>query len=375
MDGAFAERPNSDQHTDPKTPKIVVTGTRGIPEIQGGVETHCQELFPLIAAQGFDVTVCRRRCYAPDSLTEYKGVHLKDLYAPRKKSLEAIVSTFLGVIYAKRAGADIVHIHAVGPSIVIPLAKLLGLKVVMTHHGFDYERQKWGGLARRIIKMGEKMAGRFADRIIVISQPIADRMASEYSRSDASLIYNGVPDATPSPRTDYIESLGLQKGKYVLALGRLVPEKNFHQLVDAFNVDGYKLVIAGDADHPGEYSEGLKRQAAKAGAVMPGFVRGEQLNQLLTNAALFVLPSSHEGLPITLLEAMSYGRDVLVSDIPANRLPQLRPDDFFPVNDTQALAQALKKKLAAPQPSRPYDLSPYRWPQIAAQTARLYQSL
>lgn len=355
--------------------KIVVTGTRGIPEIQGGVETHCQELFPLIAERGFDVTVCRRKCYAPDSLTEFKGVRLKDLYAPRKKSLEAIVSTLLGVIYARRAGADIVHVHAVGPSIVIPLAKLLGLKVVMTHHGFDYERQKWGGLARRIIKWGEKMAGRFADRIIVISQPIADRMANEYGRSDAVLIYNGVPTPTLSPRVDYIQSLGLTAGKYVLALGRLVPEKNFHQLIEAFKAVGYKLVVAGDADHPGEYSEGLKRQAAEAGVVMPGFVRGEQLNQLMTNAALFVLPSSHEGLPITLLEAMSYGRDVLVSDIAANRLPQLEADDFFPVGDVEALSQALDRKLSAPRLHRTYDLTPYDWAHIADQTAKVYNSL
>ncbi len=352
--------------------KVVVTGTRGIPEIQGGVETHCQELFPLIAAAGIDVTVCRRRCYAQDTLTEFRGVKIKDLYAPRKKSIEAAVSTLLGVIYARRVKADWVHIHAVGPSIVIPVAKLLGLKVIMTHHGFDYERKKWGKLARWTIKMGEKMAARFADKIIVISRPIAERMAQEYGRTDTHLIYNGVPAAHPSTQTDYIASLGLEPGKYVFTLGRLVPEKNFHQLIEAFDVEGYKLVIAGESDHPDEYSEQLKRQAAAAGVIMPGFVRGEHLNQLMTNAALFVLPSSHEGLPITLLEAMSYGRDVLVSDISANRLDQLAPADFFPVNQVDALRQKLHQKLASPTPHRPYDLTPYNWPAIATQTLPLY---
>ncbi|MBD5343184.1 MAG: glycosyltransferase family 4 protein [Bacteroides sp.] len=352
--------------------KVVVTGTRGIPDIQGGVETHCQELFPLIAAEGVDVTVCRRRCYAKDNLTEFRGVKIKDLYAPRKKSIEAAVSTLLGVIYARRVKADWVHIHAVGPSIVIPVAKLLGLKVIMTHHGFDYERKKWGKLARWAIKTGEKMAARFADKIIVISRPIAQRMAEEYGRTDTHLIYNGVPAARPSANTDYITSLGLTPGKYVFALGRLVPEKNFHQLVEAFDVEGYKLVIAGEPDHPDEYSANLKRQGAAAGTVMPGFVHGEQLNQLMTNAALFVLPSSHEGLPITLLEAMSYGRDVLVSNIPANQLEQLSPADFFPVNNVEALRQKLHEKLAAPTPHRPYDLTPYNWPAIATQTLPLY---
>lgn len=352
--------------------KVVVTGTRGIPEIQGGVETHCQELFPLIAAQGVDVTVCRRRCYAKDDLTLYRGVKIKDLYAPRRKSIEAAVSTLLGVFYARRAKADWVHVHAVGPSIVIPVAKLLGLKVIMTHHGFDYERKKWGKFARWAIKTGEKMAARFADKIIVISRPIAERMAEEYGRTDTHLIYNGVPAASPSSATDFIDSLGLTPGKYVFALGRIVPEKNFHQLIEAFDVEGYKLVIAGEPDHPDEYSQNLKLQGLEAGVVMPGFVRGEQLNQLMTNAALFCLPSSHEGLPITLLEAMSYGRDVLVSDISANRLEQLTEADFFPVNDVEALRRRLHEKLASPCLTRTYDLSPYNWTAIAAQTLPLY---
>lgn len=355
--------------------KIVVTGTRGIPEIQGGVETHCQELYPLLAEMGMDVTVVRRQSYAPDSLTEYKGVKIKDMYSPRKKMTEAAVSTILGVLYAKRAGADVVHIHAVGPSIVLPVAKMLGLKVVMTHHGPDYERAKWGRIARKVIKTGEKFAARYADRMIVISRAIADHIAAEYGRTDTVLIPNGVPTPVRSVNTDFLRELGVEPGRYVLALGRFVPEKNFHQLIEAFDIEGYKLVIAGDADHPGPYSEQLKAQAREAGVILPGFIRGEKLNQLLSNAALFVIPSSHEGLPISLLEAMSYGRDVLASDIPANCLPELTAADFFPMGNVAALRDAMRRKLASPAAERTYDLSAYDWHTIAARTAAVYSDL
>ena len=136
--------------------KIVVTGTRGIPGIQGGVETHCQELYPRIAAMGHDVTVIRRTPYVSDCNKEYSGVRLVDVYAPRKKSFEAIVHTFLAIIKARRMNADILHIHAIGPAIMVPFARMLGLKVVMTNHGPDYDRQKWGRMAKAILKTGER---------------------------------------------------------------------------------------------------------------------------------------------------------------------------------------------------------------------------
>lgn len=128
--------------------KIVVTGTRGIPNIMGGVETHCEELFPRIARKGFEVTVIRRKSYVRDTLSSYKGITLSDIETPRKKSLEAIVHTFRAIVRAKRLKADIVHLHAVGPALLTPLARLLGMKVVFTHHGPDYDRDKWGMAAK-----------------------------------------------------------------------------------------------------------------------------------------------------------------------------------------------------------------------------------
>lgn len=362
--------------------KIVVTGTRGIPDILGGVETHCEELFPRIAGMGHDITIIRRSCYVTpgNRMSEYKGVRLKDIFAPRKKSLEAIVHTFLAVVAARRMNPDILHIHAIGPSIMVPFARLLGMKVVVTHHGPDYDRGKWGGLAKAVLKAGERMGVRYAHKIIVISKVIASLIATKYHRSDTVLIYNGVPTPTPVHSSSFIQSLGLTPGRYVVAVGRFVPEKNFHQLISSFSssgleAQGFRLAIAGDADHPDHYSESLKAQARENNVVLTGFIKGEPLAQLVAHAALFVLPSSHEGLPISLLEAMGHNQDVLVSDIPANKLPQLAPDDFFPVGDEKALADALRRKLAAPRIRREYDLSPYNWDTIAHQTIELYSSL
>ena len=359
---------------------IVVIGTRGIPNILGGVETHCEQLYPRIVAKGHRVTVIRRSSYVtPENRqSEYRGVELVDVYAPRKKSVEALVHTFLAVIKARRLKADVLQIHAIGPALMTPFARLLGMKVVMTNHGPDYDRQKWGRLAKTMLKTGERLGTRWSNRVIVISNVIADILRTRYGRSDTDLIYNGVDKPVKSTRTDYIESLGLQPGKYIVAVGRFVKEKGFHDLIEAFEkikTKGICLAIAGDADHPDDYSESLKRQAENAGVTLTGFIRGEKLNQLMTNAALYVIPSYHEGLPFSLLEAMSYGLDSIVSDIPANRLDCLTDNDFFHAGDTDGLAALIDKKLTDPIKNRHYDLSPYDWDRIADQTIAVYESV
>ncbi|RXE71343.1 glycosyltransferase [Muribaculaceae bacterium Isolate-002 (NCI)] len=358
--------------------KIVVTGTRGIPDISGGVETHCENLYPRIAAMGHDVTVIRRRCYVDEGnrREEYKGVKLVDLYTPRKKSLEAIIHTFLAVIKARRMKADVLHVHAIGPSIMVPLARMLGMKVVMTNHGPDYDRGKWGRMAKLVLKTGERWGTRFSNRVIVISTVIAGILRDKYGRDDTDLIYNGV-NRPATPGSDaYIRSLGLEPGKYIVTIGRFVKEKGFHDLIAAYrklNLKDIKLAIAGDSDHPDQYSEELKRMGREAGVVFTGFIKGDKLNQLGHNAALFVLPSYHEGLPIALLEAMSEELDVVVSDIPANRIKELEAGDFFPVGDVDALAGKIKDKLERGATPRSYDLSNYNWDRIAEATVKVYE--
>lgn len=361
--------------------KIVVTGTRGIPNIMGGVETHCENLYPYIVQAGYDVTVVRRSCYlqAQQKTREYKGIHLKDIYAPRKKSLEAIIHTILAVLYAKKAKADILHIHAIGPSLLVPFAKMLGLKVVVTHHGADYDRKKWNKAAKYMLRKGEKYAAKYADKLIVISSKIKKDIAEKYGRTDTELIYNGVPEAIRRTTTEYITSKGLAPYKYILAVGRFVEEKGFDYLIDAYSElhpEGYKLVIAGDSDHPTEYSIQLKEKAKEKGIVLTGFVKGKPLEELMTHARLFVLPSYHEGLPISLLEAMSYGKDVLVSDIEANRLPELEGTDIFKTGSTSSLKQSIEKKLQGGQnKNREYAMYKYNWQNIAAQTTDVYKTI
>lgn len=361
--------------------KVVVIGTRGIPNIQGGVETHCEELYPRLVEMGCDVTIMRRSCYVkPDNkVTEYKGVKLVDVFAPHKKSLEAIAHSMWSVIKARRLNPDLVHVHAIGPGLAIPFARLLGLKVVSTNHGPDYDRKKWGTLAKTMLRLGEWCQAHFSNEVIVISQVIADIMSNNYGRRDTNLVYNGVPVPVKSGETDYISSLGLEPKKYVLALGRFVEEKGFHYLIEAWkhvaDKKGFKLVIAGDADHEDEYSRNLKSLAKENQVVLTGFIKGEKLKEILTNAGLFVLPSSHEGLPISLLEAMSYNIDALVSDIPANTIPSLSHDDFFKCGDTEDLTKALKRKIDTIQMNRIYNLDSYNWDTIAKQTLEVYRKV
>jgi len=359
--------------------KIAVTGTRGIPNIQGGVETHCEELYPRLVNLGCEVVLFRRSCYVlPDNkIKSYKGVVLKDVFTIKQKNLEALLHTFLTIFYAKRAKIDILHIHAIGPSIMVPLARLLGLKVVVTHHGQDYNRQKWGIVAKAVLKAGEYLGVKYANELIVISIEINNFIKRIYKRFDANVIYNGVNIPVKSNKTTYIDSLGLKSRKYIFTLGRFVEEKGFDGLITAFsNLKNpeYKLVIAGDADIPSKYSIYLKQLAKENNIVLTGFVKDEKLNELFSHAQLFVLPSFHEGLPISLLEAMSYNLDVLVSDIPANKEINLPANCYFTCGDWNDLAFKLNEKLMVKE-NPIYDLSLYDWNNIALQTLNVYKKL
>jgi glycosyltransferase involved in cell wall biosynthesis len=363
--------------------KVVVAGLRGFPGIQGGVETHCEELYPRLVQLGCDVTLLRRTPFVKETppLASFRGVKFKDLSSPRKAGIEAAVHTLKGVWYARRTHADILHIHAIGPSIVIPVARMLGLKTVVTHHGPDYDRQKWGRFARFVLRTGEYFAARWADEIIVISTVIRELLEKKYNRTRTYLIYNGVNRPERIETTARIRTLGLTPGKYILAVGRFVAEKNFDKLIHACArmtnpPPDWQLVIAGDADHPTAFSEALKKLAAEHRVVLVGMLKGAALQELYTHAGLFVLPSSHEGLPITLLEAMSYGIDVLVSDIPANRAVNLPADCYFHYDENivPALCEAMEAKLRNPA-VHSYDLTPYEWDGIAAKTMEVYRRL
>lgn len=372
--------------------KIVVTGTRGVPNIMGGVETHCEELFPRMVKNCYDVTIIRRSAYIKKGVDKnsgvkdgvWKGVKLYDLKSPRKKSFEAIIHTTKAVIIARWLGAKVVHIHAIGPAMVTPLARLLGMKVVFTHHGPDYDRDKWGFMAKTMLKLGERMGCWFANDVIVISDVIKNIIARKYNRTKrVHLIYNGVPSPELCHEPEYFTQLGIEEGKYVLGMCRFVPEKHLHDLVAAFVKlreenripADLKLVLAGDTDFEDDYSRGLKAQAREAGVVLTGFVRGTKLHSLLTNAMCYSLPSSHEGLPIALLEAMSYQLPVITSAIPANLEVGLEPERYHEVGDVDALAEKLEVICNHPLERIKYDMGKYDWDRIANQVSEIYEGL
>jgi glycosyltransferase involved in cell wall biosynthesis len=364
--------------------RIVVTGTRGIPNIMGGVETHCEELFPRIASKGNDVTVIRRKSYVHDTLSEWQGVKLVDVETPKKKSFEAIIHTFRAINKAKKLKADVLHVHAIGPALLVPYAKMLGMKVVFTHHGPDYDRDKWGLAAKTMLKLGESMGCKFADHVIVISNVIKDLIAQRCGRTkNVHLIYNGVPEPEICEYPEYFDELGIEKGKYILGMCRFVPEKHLHDLVAAYAKmkdeqripDDIRLVLAGDTDFEDDYSRELKQKAREKGVVLTGFIRGKKLHSLLTNALCYSLPSSHEGLPIALLEAMSYKLPVITSAIPANLEVGLPEACYHEVGDVNDLASKIETIANQPLLRKDYDMSKYDWDVIASQVAEIYESL
>jgi glycosyltransferase involved in cell wall biosynthesis len=361
--------------------RIFVAGTRGIPGIPGGVETHCNHLYPLIAEKGYQVKCSRRKPYVDDDLSSWNGVELVNLYSPRFESTEAIVHTFLAVIEAKRWRADILHIHAIGPAIMVPFARLLGLNVVFTNHGPDYDREKWGRFAKSILRAGEWLGGKFADEIIVISDVIRE-IVSERCGRESNLVYNGVKIPEKCDDTAYIQSLGLDSKNYILAVARFVPEKGLGDLVNAFersNLD-CKLVIAGDGDHDDDYSKGLKQLASKnSRIVLTGYIGGRDLNSIYSHAKLFVLPSYHEGLPIALLEALSYGIIPLVSNIPANLEVPLDQKFYFQCKEVDDLKRKLEELFNIVDPAS-YSSGlvnlvqlNYNWEEISTKTIDVYK--
>jgi glycosyltransferase involved in cell wall biosynthesis len=366
-----------------KSLKIFVTGTRGIPDIPGGVEKHCQKIYPLIASMGANVCVSNRRPYVLQTRSKWRHINLIDIYAPKNKSLEAIVHTFLSILTAKRHGADIIHIHAVGPGLMVPLAKLIGLKVVVTNHGPDYNRQKWNTIAKSFLRLGEYLSGKYADAVICIS-PLIEKTIQQRCRRDTFLIKNGVDIRYPSSHTDFLDKINVEPGAYILAVARFVPEKGLDLLIDAFQkLDPCtKLVIAGDADHETEYSASIKRIIDhNTSIIRTGYITGEPLHQLYSHARLFVLPSYHEGLPIAMLEALSYGIQVLASDIPANCQVNLSSDNFFRCGNITSLYEKMRLLIQTPisekEKSRYRSLvrKDYNWNDIAAQTLQVYNKI
>lgn len=360
--------------------KVLVLGIRGIPNVQGGVETHAEQLYPRLAQLGCVVEVIVRSPFVPRGLSRCGAVRLRRIWSPRTTGAEALVHSVLGVLYAGITRPDVLHIHAVGPAIVTPLARLLGLRVVVTHHGADYQRDKWGPVARRVLRLGERVGMRYSAARIAISAAIARLIRTDYGR-DSHLIPNGVATAPPVEGTATIARFGLEAGRYFLQVSRLVPEKRQLDAIAAWSTlrpCPWRLALVG-AIGDDAYSRRVVEAAARAGVVLTGVQRGAALAELYANAGAFVLPSSHEGLPIAMLEALSHGLPIVASDIAANLEVGLPATSYFPVGDVAALAERLRIAQLAPRDDgaraarREFVRLGYDWDRIAAQTLAVYE--
>jgi glycosyltransferase involved in cell wall biosynthesis len=312
-------------------------------------------------------------------------VRLKRLWSPKGGALETLVHTFLGTLYAGLVRPDVLHIHAVGPALFTPLARLFGLRVVVTHHGPDYDREKWHGFARFVLRLGERMGMRFSNERIAISKTIQAIIANHHSRP-AVLIPNGV-DLPEAPNTcSKVRELGLVPQRYVLQVGRFVPEKRQADLIRAFHLAapvGWKLALVGNLDRTDSYTREIMRIAGEnPNVVLTGFQQGLGLRELFGHAGMFVLPSSHEGLPIALLEALSFGLPVIASDIAANLELGLPDQNYFPVGNIGELARRIQyftavspdERIERTRLLRAWVAERYDWQTIARQTVVVYRS-
>ena len=299
--------------------KIVMLGQKRMPSREGGVEVVVEELSTRMAALGHDVTCLNRRSKNDFStLKEYEGVKIKKVITIDRRGLAAMTSSFFASIKALFSKADVVHYHAEGPCAMMWIVKWFSKKkIIATIHGLDWQRSKWGGFATKYIKFGEKVAVKYADEIIVLSENVKKYFKDSYNR-DTVFIPNGV-NKPVIVKADIIEKeFGLKKDDYILFLGRLVPEKGVHYLIEAYNnlKTDKKLVIAGASSDTDQYYKSIKDQAKdNKNIIFTGFVQGQELEELFSNAYIYCLPSDLEGMPLTLLEAMSYKNCCLTSDI------------------------------------------------------------
>ncbi|MEM2138619.1 MAG: glycosyltransferase family 4 protein, partial [Candidatus Woesearchaeota archaeon] len=299
--------------------KIAMIGLRGIPAYYGGVENVVENLSIELVNLGNEVTVYCRTQYCPNKIKEFKGVKLKYFSTINTKHTETIYHTFISSLNALFSNYDIVHYHAMGNAIFSFMPRLTRKKTILTLHGLDYEREKWGSLAKKFLKLNEKLSLKFPNAIVSVSENIKEHYWDRYKK-DIYYIPNGV-NFYKKLELNKLKKFGLKKG-YILFLSRIVPEKGLHYLIEAFKKikTDKQLVIVGEAIHTEDYFKKIKNMAENDSRIIfTGSLFNDEKQEAFSNASIFVLPSTMEGMPIVLLEAMSYGLPVLASNIKANQ--------------------------------------------------------
>lgn len=368
--------------------KIAMIGHKRIPSREGGVEIVVEELSVRLVKQGYRVEAYNRsgyhvsgKEYGNSRKKYYNGIRIIVIPTFRNGKLNAIVYSVLATLRALFGGYDVIHYHAEGPCATLFIPKMFGIRVVATIHGLDWQRAKWGNFASKVLKFGEKVAARYADEVIVLSENVRQYFWDTYQR-ETRFIPNGIARPNPMGADRISKEYGLEKDDYLLFLARLVPEKGLHYLIEAYeNIEtDKKLVIAGGSSHSVEYMKKIQEMASKdKRIIMTGFIQGQVLEELYSNAYLFVLPSDVEGMALSLLEAMSYGNCCLVSDINEN----LEVVEDKAVSFQKASVPDLKKKLEDlllhpekvneyKQESADFICSKYNWESVVEQTEDLY---
>lgn len=368
--------------------KIAMIGHKRIPSREGGVEIVVDEISTRLVQQGYHVDAYNRHGYhvSGKEFDEkrgkiYNGIRLITVPTFKSSSLNAIVYSVLATFRALFGGYGILHYHAEGPCVMVGVAKFFGKKVVATIHGLDWQRSKWGNLASKVLKYGEKKAALKADEVIVLSKNVQDYFRETYNRK-THFIPNGIERPEKKCCKEITEKYGLKGNDYILFLARLVPEKGVHYLIEAYQQlhTDKRLVIAGGNSHAEEYIHKIHEDVrGNDKIIMTGFVQGSLLEELFSNAYLFVLPSDIEGMALSLLEAMSYGNCCLVSNIPEN-MEVVEDSAFsFEKGDTQDLAKKLQFLLENPQIVQNYKekatdfiCNKYNWDDVVARTIQVY---
>lgn len=375
--------------------KIAFIGHKRIPSREGGIEIVVEELSTRMAARGHQVVVYNRKGhnvagaeFDNESNREnrpytYKGVKVVPVTTIDAKGMAALTSSFFATLKAIKARPDVIHYHAEGPCVMLRLAHWFGIRTVATIHGLDWQRAKWGRFASWYLKFGERTAARCADEVIVLSRNMQRYFRDAYGR-ETRFIPNGIERSQPVRADIITRRYGLEKDGYILFLGRIVPEKGVHYLIEAFKrLDtDKKLVIAGGASDSSEYYEQIQSAAASdPRIILTGFVEGRMLQELYSNAYMYVLPSDLEGMPMSLLEAMSYGCCCLVSDIPECTEVVEDHAAVFRHGDVDDLGRQLSALIAAPERvntmrknASEFVCAKYSWDSVTTRTLALYDS-
>ena len=369
--------------------RIAMLGQKRIPSREGGIEIVVEELATRMAKKSHSVTCYNRKGhnvagseFDGTKLKTYKGVTLQEVFTIDKRGLAAMTASVSASLRAALGNYDVVHIHAEGPAFMCWLPKLFGKKVIVTVHGLDHQRAKWGKFASWYIRSGEKNAVRFADEIIVLSKGVQDYFQNTYGRN-TRFIPNGVNKAKPRKARQITEKWGLTRDSYILYLGRIVPEKGERYLIEAFKQTktDKKLVIAGGSSDTQAFMDELKSLAKDDDRIIfTGFVQGEILEELYSNPYIYTLPSDLEGMPLSLLEAMSYGNCCLTSDIP--ECAEVVEDKalLFRKSDVSDLKAKLQNACDHPEMVESYKAQAeeficrkYNWDDVVEKTLKLYQ--